>query len=399
MSKQKLVYNISYSNSGGVGHVAAELNKGIIKYLGIQSRHLYFMSGNIFQLNINLLFLQISALLDKLIVSKHLSNNLFSFYRSKSKGKLEGVISSISDSTLIIHWFPGCLRYRKINNAIQHSNKVILVLHDCEIFTGGCHFTGDCRNYESGCSKCPQVRKSFHNGIKKNFNLKSTSFAQTNNLIIVSPSQWLTEKAKKSAMFSSATYVTIPNLISEDFLRNSQRSAPGKEFAGFRLGFIASNINDHRKGLKLLLTAIENHKLREVKLTLDVVGQKNIFKNVDTDRVCFRGNINDKTLLFDFLINLDLLVVPSYEDNFPSVILEAKALGVPVLARAVGGITDMIKDQVTGIIFKDDQDFFEKLSSTLNQNLLWELSANAKKNILQQNYNKEIMSKWNSIIQ
>ncbi len=44
-------------------------------------------------------------------------------------------------------------------------------------------------------------------------------------------------------------------------------------------------------------------------------------------------------------------VLSSYEDNCPMVILEAAAAGLPFAASAVGGIPDLIKHEVTGLLF------------------------------------------------
>jgi glycosyltransferase involved in cell wall biosynthesis len=46
--------------------------------------------------------------------------------------------------------------------------------------------------------------------------------------------------------------------------------------------------------------------------------------------------------------HLDVLVLPSYEEPFGTVLAEAMAVGTPVVATRVGGLAEVVDDGVTG---------------------------------------------------
>ncbi len=57
--------------------------------------------------------------------------------------------------------------------------------------------------------------------------------------------------------------------------------------------------------------------------------------------------------ILDVLRSLKMLVMPTYTEGLPTIMLESMAVGTPVLSTPVGGVPDVIKDNHTGFIIND----------------------------------------------
>jgi glycosyltransferase involved in cell wall biosynthesis len=67
------------------------------------------------------------------------------------------------------------------------------------------------------------------------------------------------------------------------------------------------------------------------------------------DRVQFTGAIDEESV-WSLLSQCELLVLNSTTENCPHVVLEAMAVGLPVVATRVGGVPEIVKDGITGIL-------------------------------------------------
>jgi glycosyltransferase involved in cell wall biosynthesis len=122
-----------------------------------------------------------------------------------------------------------------------------------------------------------------------------------------------------------------------------------------RVLFVGGNMQ--RKGLPTLIRAAP-YVLRELPDTeFWVVGQDSVemrmkelchLKDVDT---AFRFlGWRRHTELLDLYRGMDVFVMPSLEEAFGVVFLEAMASGVPVIGTRVGGVSELIQHEVNGLL-------------------------------------------------
>lgn len=97
----------------------------------------------------------------------------------------------------------------------------------------------------------------------------------------------------------------------------------------------------------------------------------------------------------EIMSNLDLLVMAStYPESFGRVIIEAQAAGVPVIATEVGGIVDIIENNVNGLLVapKEPQGMSEAIIRIIKDvKLVSRLAENAYKKV-KAKYNLELMA-------
>jgi glycosyltransferase involved in cell wall biosynthesis len=83
----------------------------------------------------------------------------------------------------------------------------------------------------------------------------------------------------------------------------------------------------------------------------------------------WRG-VHNAGQVWDVLAGLDIVVAPSrWYENSPNTILEAQAAGVPVVAADLGGMAELVRPEVDGLLFKanDASDLRRQLARLLDE--------------------------------
>jgi len=148
-----------------------------------------------------------------------------------------------------------------------------------------------------------------------------------------------------------------------------------------RVGYIGQ-IARH-KGVDVLVRAFKQLRTRGPAPRLLLYGNTEQFTSftrylrqlIDGDgRIEFAGTFPNERIL-EVHSGLDVLVVPSiWYENSPNVILEAFAAGTPVIASDRGGLAELVKHEVNGLLFRmgDAADLARQLQRIVDQPALLE---------------------------
>ena len=111
------------------------------------------------------------------------------------------------------------------------------------------------------------------------------------------------------------------------------------------------------------------HKLKNVNLLIDAFktvkgnakliiwgnGQSEEIKKIknatfEDDRIEYRGGYTPKNLT-EILSDVDIGIIPSLIENYPLTVREFLSAGIPVIASKTGGIPEIVRDGINGILF------------------------------------------------
>lgn len=292
-----------------------------------------------------------------------------------------------------LHWVTDFLSLRSVTDILALGKPVVWTLHDQRPFTGGCHYSGSCRQFEGLCRACPQLLPEFRPLAETCHQAAIACLSKASNLTVVTPSRWLAEEAGKSAVFRSLRIENIPYDIDMNVFRPASsghlRGRFGWSEQAVVVLFGSHFVSDRRKGFDLVLSAVAK-----------CLQNEKIANMASRGELIFAAFGSDGDALFDFDLPIrhvglmsteekmaelfqaaDLFVCASRADNLPNTIMEAMGCGLPVLATSVGGIPEMVEDGDNGRLCAPDDP--EALAIALadmieNKSLLAAMGARAR---------------------
>jgi glycosyltransferase involved in cell wall biosynthesis len=123
----------------------------------------------------------------------------------------------------------------------------------------------------------------------------------------------------------------------------------------FVAGHVGALDDSHKGQLQIIRLARRWHEVRpEVRFVLVGAGRDEVQLRQAADglgNVIFAGEVGN---VGDYLAAFDVFLYPSRHEGLGSILLDALDTGLPVVATAVGGIPEIIRDGENGILVKPD---------------------------------------------
>ena len=230
---------------------------------------------------------------------------------------------------------------------------VVLTLHDLSSITGGCDYPGSCEKFTKTCGRCPLLNARQENDYSRNiFRMRQAAYntRSQKQFAFVANSRWTLERAVSSGLVNGRRSELIHLALDQDVFNRGNRAIAREAFgisANERvICFAAHNMSYPHKGGAQLAAALAGLQF-DGPIRLLTMGSGRIqvpphFKHAHY------GPIQNDSLQSLIYRAADIFVIPSLEEAFGQTALEAVACGTVVAGFNVGGIPDIVQNDLNG---------------------------------------------------
>ena len=303
---------------------------------------------------------------NKLSVIIHgLKTRLFDRHGLASKRatqKLIKKIELIKPDIIHIHNIHGYfLNYPLLFNYLSKSNiQIIWTIHDCWLFTGHCYHYSyiKCNKWQNECYECPQKRafpsSLFIDRSKSNYHDKKRVFTSilNSNMTIVPVSNWMKNEIQHSFLKNYSNQVIYNGIDTNIFkiydsitIRNRYAINNKKIILG------VASIWSEEKGLNDFIKLASIIDLNYIIILVGITPKQNILLPKNIIGITRTENLYQLAELYSAA---DVFVNPTWQDNYPTVNLEAIACGTPVISYNTGGSIEAINEKTGFIVEQGD---------------------------------------------
>ncbi|EMT6576658.1 glycosyltransferase [Providencia rettgeri] len=398
---------ISHSDKlGGAARACFRLNKAFIKnqynaktFVQIKKSDESFVLGPSSKLGImwGILRSKLGQLLIRIFIKKKSKTiNSLNIYPSSMLHR----INSSSADIVNLHWING--ETISIKQIAKISKPTVMTLHDMWALCGTEHVLSD-DMFESFKKDQTYTNNNYRLFNFDYFTWKRKKKLWNNNLTIVTPSSWLANCAKQSAIFHNASIQVIPNPIDTNLFKPIDKTVARKilnlpqekKLIGFGSW---KGDKDPNKGYDLLIDTLDhiancsNNDGYNIECVIFGSSDKKDNLKLDTH---YLGHLNDEYSLALLYNALDMIIVPSRIENLPQVATESLSCGCPVAGFNTAGMPDTIEHMKTGYLaapYNTEELASGIINILMNNDLRKVMSKNARENALS-NWSEDVVTR------
>ena len=226
-------------------------------------------------------------------------------------------------------------------------------LHDCWAFTGHCAYFDmiGCEKWKDGCGNCPG-KGSYPASLlldrsHENYLRKQQAFTGVANMTLIAPSNWLADLARQSFLKEYPVLVHRNTIDRTVFKPTHGDFRERHGLAGKKIILGVASVWSRKKGLE------DFRKLAghiDDKTAIVLVGLTDQQKKTMPENILALGKTRDQRHLAEIYTAADVLFNPTYEDNYPTVNLEAESCGTKVVTYCTGGAPETISLPESAVI-------------------------------------------------
>jgi glycosyltransferase involved in cell wall biosynthesis len=318
----------------------------------------------------------------------HKVSTLFSCAWLPSR-KLIKKINEINPDIVHLHWINGGMI--KIEDLAKINAPIVWSLHDMWPLGGGWH-------YDEPLATRAQKRLS-----NKILQRKQKTYLKIKNMTIVGLSRWLQSCALNSTVLKNKNIINLPNPIDTRIYKPFDKKL-ARELWGLPknkklvlFGAMGAT-SDPRKGLKELSEALSNINRTDMEFVVFGSSKPQSAPKLGC-KIHYVGTLGDDVSLVTLYSAVDVMIVPSLQENLSNAIMESLACATPVVAFSIGGNADMIEHQKNGYLAVpfDTSDLAQGIEWVLDNEKYQELCLNAQEKVVREFDSQIVADKYTQL--
>lgn len=280
----------------------------------------------------------------------------------KATRQLIDRINQIRPDVIHIHNIHGYfLNYRILFEFLSKcAIPVVWTVHDCWLYTGHCYYYSfiGCEKWQTGCYDCPQKKEFptswFFDRSRQNYTDKKRFFTSLphSQITLVAVSDWMRNEMQKSFFKSYDIHVIHNGINTETFHICPPQSTTVKYgLSGKHVILGVASIWSKEKGLNDFIRMAGLLKDDEAIVLVGVKPEEQ--KTLPDNIIAIRRTENAHELA-ELYSSADAFANPTWQDNYPTVNMEAMACGTPVITYRTGGSVEAVTEQTGFVIEQGD---------------------------------------------